>query len=135
MKRLPLVVLLGSSLLIMGLQTSLQAAGRFRILRVNFPDGIDRLRVRALRPAAILYDRQERRADGPMSMSSLIATWPSVLLLELAADSAEVVALRGTRQPISGLADIVQVILAGGASAHAPLVSGDPNPTHYRSDP
>lgn len=112
----PLVVLFGSSLLMAGLQSSLQAIGRLQVVRMEQVTSESEERVRELRPDVIIFDSLESRIQDWPSLARMMTENPHLLLLALGADTSDFIALSGKRVPITGLADIVNVIQVGASS-------------------
>lgn len=107
-----IVLLLGSSLLMAGLQTSLKGAEKVQVVCMESLGPNSEEQVRVLRPGAIVFDSLERYDQDWPRLARLVRDNPDLLLLGMDAASSDLIVLSGERHTINNLSDIVHVIEA-----------------------
>lgn len=107
-----IVLLLGSSLLMAGLQTSLKTAEQVQVVCIESLGPNSEEQARALRPSAIIFDSLERYDQDWPRLARLVKDNPNLVLLGMDAASSELIVLSGERHTINNLNDIVHVIEA-----------------------
>lgn len=112
MAALPIVLLLGSSLLMAGLRTSLKSAEHLQVIGIEALSPRSEEQIMALRPSAIIFDSLERYDQDWPRLARLVKDNPNLLLLGMDAASSDLIVLSGERHSIDNLSDIVHVIEA-----------------------
>ena len=107
-----IVLLLGSSLLMAGLQTSLKNVEQVQVVCIDALSPHSEEQVRALRPGAIVFDSLERYDQFWPRLARLVKDNPNLVLLGMDASSSDLIVLSGERHTIDNLNDIVHVIEA-----------------------
>ena len=107
-----IVLLLGSSLLMAGLQTSLKTAEHVQVVCMESLGPYSEVQVKALRPGAIVFDSLERYDQDWPRLARLVKDNPNLVLLGMDAASSDLIVLSSERHTINNLTDIVHVIEA-----------------------